>query len=100
VRDWFSPSTQALEAELAELTSAIEAAPRIAASWLRRGEISAQLGRHDLAASDFRRALALAEDQMRVQPWGIVAQALRDRALRGLKSAQAAASATIVGSER
>lgn len=73
---------------LHELTRALERDPESAASYVSRGEVHLQIGDHFAAARDFRRALELAEAQFRTQTWGVVAQAVRDRALRGLKQAQ------------
>jgi hypothetical protein len=66
--------------------------PESAASYVSRGEAYLEAGEPDAAAVDFRQALALAEAQFKTETWGIVAQAVRDRALRGLQQAQASTS--------
>lgn len=67
------------------LTRAIARDPQSAASYVTRGELYLQRGETDAARQDFRQALALAEAQFKTETWGIVAQAIRDRALRGLQ---------------
>ncbi|MBK8134960.1 MAG: hypothetical protein KA401_01330 [Anaerolineae bacterium] len=82
---------------LHELTRALERDPESAASYVSRGEVLVQIGEYNAAARDFRRALGLAEAQFKTQTWGVVAQAVRDRALRGLKLAQELSGVNRVG---
>lgn len=70
------------------LTQAISRDPASAALYLCRGESYLEAGDPSSAAADFRQALALAEVQFKTETWGVVAQALRDRAFRGLQQVQ------------
>ena len=45
------------------------------------------LGQRAEAAADFQQALALCETAFAASDWGVVAQALSDRALTGLRRA-------------
>jgi tetratricopeptide (TPR) repeat protein len=72
------------------LTRAIEAQPNDPAPYLYRGELLAEQGEAERALQDFRRAALLADGQFKTQSWGVVAQVIRDRALRGLQQAQGA----------
>lgn len=70
------------------LTHAIGLDANAAVLWFNRGEALLELGRAKEAASDFQRALALAEEDLKTESWGVVAQAVRDRALIGLAQSQ------------
>ena len=53
-----------------------------------RAELWLALGDPAEAAVDFRRALEPAERQLAAHAWGVIAQAIRDRALAGLAQAE------------
>lgn len=75
------------QARLRELDDAITLNPNAAGNYTLRGELHLQMGEPELAQRDFERALALAEPQIEGSNWGIVEQALVDRAQRGLAQA-------------
>lgn len=88
----FFPDPKVAGAQLAQriddLTAAIEDHPDGAANYVLRGEVYLDGGAYDLALSDFRRALDLAVAQFESDDWGIVAQAMQDRAQAGLTKAK------------
>lgn len=100
LRRWFRPTPADVADRVALLDGALARDPDNAALYLSRGEALAELGEYGRAAEDFRRAAQLADGQLKTKPWGVVAQVVRDRALRGLKQAQAEASAGNRGGER
>jgi hypothetical protein len=65
----------------------IAAYPDVAANYVLRGELLLRQGDTLGAISDFRHALRLAAEQMETEDWGVVAQAVQDRALAGLRDA-------------
>lgn len=71
--------------QLALFSEAIEDEPDAAANYVLRAEVLVELGEIELARTDFEAGLRLAEEALEVRAWGIVAQALRDRALAGLE---------------
>lgn len=71
---------------LIALTRAIERHPNSAVNYVVRGEIYAEIGEVERAAADFRQALSLAEAQYAEDDWGLVSQAVQDRAVAGLKN--------------
>ncbi len=75
-------------ARIHQLTRALSREPGSAASYISRGEVYLEAGDSQAAAADFRQALALAETQFKTDTWGVVAQAVRDRALQGLQQAR------------
>ncbi len=94
------PSAAVTARRIADLTEALAAHRDSPALYLSRGEAYAEMGEYGQAAEDFRLAARLADEQFKTKPWGVVAQALRDRALRGLQQAQAAARAGNQGGNR
>ncbi len=68
-----------------DLDAAIGATPDTPANYVLRGELRLSSGDYDGAAADFQRALDLASAEVETQDWGIVAQAVQDRAYAGLK---------------
>jgi tetratricopeptide (TPR) repeat protein len=70
---------------LAALDRAIAAAPDAPINYVLRGELRLKLGQRDEAATDFQKALGLAERAFAESDWGLVAQAISDRALVGLR---------------
>ncbi len=65
----------------------IVSCPDVAANYVLRGELLLNQGDVVGAISDFRRALELAAARVDQDDWGVVAQAMQDRALAGLRDA-------------
>ncbi|MGQ9889428.1 MAG: hypothetical protein ACUVSX_13190 [Aggregatilineales bacterium] len=80
--------TGGADRRLAALQAAIRSNPNAPANYLLRAELYTQLGESALALADFERAQALAASALAADRWGVVNQALRDRAAIG--AAQAA----------
>jgi tetratricopeptide (TPR) repeat protein len=94
------PSPRGRAAQIEALSSAIAQSPDLPALYLYRAEAYAGFGQFRQAVADFQRAAELADGQCKTKSWGVVAQVIRDRALRGLKQAQAqAARASTQGGE-
>lgn len=70
---------------LQELGAAIIRHPDAVTPYVLRGELFAERGAYHLAAADFERALALAAARIEHENWGLLAQAMQDRALDGLE---------------
>ena len=70
---------------LRDLTVAIERYPEAAVNYLLRGELHLELEQYELAKEDLEQALQLAEAQYLQDSWGLSAQAISDRARRGLE---------------
>jgi tetratricopeptide (TPR) repeat protein len=70
------------------LDQAIEIAPDTAANYVLRGELYLKAREYALARRDFQRAYELAARQFERSNWGIIAQAMQDRALVGLQKAE------------
>ena len=89
---WLNPSPVERQNRQMEriqsLTRAIARDEASAALYVCRGESYLEAGDLTSASADFRQALALAEVQFKTETWGLVAQALRDRAFRGLQQVQ------------
>lgn len=77
-----------LGARLEALDACIAQQPASAAPYVLRGEVHLARGSYALAAQDFEKGLALAQAQLAAEAWGLIAQALQDRALQGLERAQ------------
>ncbi len=75
-----------LERRLQTLHGSIERHPDAATNYVLRGELYLELGEYELAYEDFSRGLELATAQFERDDWGIVSQAMRDRAEVGLKN--------------
>lgn len=69
---------------LADLNMSIMLYPDSAANYMLRGEWYEQYKQYDLASADFATALRLAGEQVMTDRWGLVNQAVQDRAIRGL----------------
>ena len=69
------------------LTEAIRYNPDAAANYVLRGELYLSAGDYALAAEDFETALALATNRFDEADWGLLSQAMRDQAERGLEVA-------------
>lgn len=72
---------------LAALDAAVQASPQAPANYLLRAELYARLGEDALALADFERAQALADSALAADRWGLINQALRDRAAAGAAAA-------------
>jgi tetratricopeptide (TPR) repeat protein len=70
------------------LTRAIEQSPDVPGNYVFRGELYLALGEAQRAHDDFVQALALAASALRAERWGIIAQAMQDRALAGMEQAE------------
>jgi tetratricopeptide (TPR) repeat protein len=77
-----------LDQRLVDLAHAIATYPDAAVNYVTRGELYLHLGEFALAAADLRQGLALAQAEMDARAWGIVAQAMQERALKGLEQAE------------
>lgn len=75
--------------DMRALDEAITLHPDAPVNYIVRGELYLRAGRCAQAAVDFQHALALAAAQFERDDWGVMAQALRDRAFAGLKDAEA-----------
>ncbi len=73
---------------LAELDWAISSDPEAVMNYVLRGELYNTMGEYELAIADLEWALKLASQRVASEDWGIVAQAVQDRALHGLMHAQ------------
>ncbi|MBL8155478.1 MAG: hypothetical protein JNM70_14940 [Anaerolineae bacterium] len=85
LRRWLGLDGQSLAERLAELDRAVEAAPESSANLILRGEVLLDMGSSEQAKVDFQRGLELAEAELERSAWGVMEQALRDRALMGLE---------------
>ena len=70
------------------LDAAIEKAADTPANYVLRGELYLTLREYALARRDFQRAHELAAAQFQQNDWGLMAQAMQDRALVGLQKAE------------
>jgi hypothetical protein len=70
------------------LDAAIENAADTPANYVLRGELYLTLREYALARRDFQRAQELAAAQFQKSDWGLMAQAMQDRALVGLEKAE------------
>ena len=69
---------------LRELSLAIEAYPQTVANYVLRGELFLQDRQTHLARADFEKALRLATQQIESSRWGLIDQAMLERAQQGL----------------
>jgi tetratricopeptide (TPR) repeat protein len=76
------------ERRLMALNQAIENADPTPTNHVLRGELYLELGAYSEAFSDFEYAEKLASYQLDAHNWGLIAQAMRDRALAGMAKAQ------------
>lgn len=86
---WWDSLWGDADQRLDALHASIAQHPNAPAPYVLRGELYLERGAYALAEADFQRALALAEAQLSASDWGLVAQALQDRAYRGLAQARA-----------
>jgi uncharacterized protein HemY len=73
---------------LRDLNHAIADHPEAPANYVLRGELALETRDYSQAAADFEKALELASAQVETENWGILAQAMQDRAYRGLTQAR------------
>ncbi len=83
-----SSDTAAAADRLSALDAAAAARPDAPANYLLRAELYARLGEDALALADFERAQTLAASGFERNNWGLVSQALRDRAAVGAARAR------------
>jgi len=79
------PPFSATDSRIDALTRKIEQYPNAPVNYVLRGEVYSDLGDDALAASDFRRAVALGEQHSETLDWGYVNAAFIDRAIDGLR---------------
>ncbi len=72
---------------LHDLSNAIDLHPDSPTNYVLRGELYLNVGEAALAEADFRQALSLAQADYGTSRWGVVAQAVQDRARAGLTKA-------------
>jgi hypothetical protein len=77
-----------LEGRIQVLDDMIALRPDVAVNFAVRGECYLEFDQPELALLDFERALAIAQPQIERDDWGLVAQAVTDRALRGAEIAR------------
>jgi tetratricopeptide (TPR) repeat protein len=77
-----------LAERIRHLDTAIEHAADTPANYVLRGELYLSAKEYALAKRDFQRAHELAETQFQSSDWGLMAQAMEDRALIGLQKAE------------
>jgi tetratricopeptide (TPR) repeat protein len=91
LQHWLFPSIEERTAYYRErldtLDYSIERYPDTPSSYVLRGELYLEAGFYELAAKDFTIALELADQELKTSDWGVVAQAMRDRARSGLERA-------------
>ena len=73
--------------QLQALNSAIDLHPDSPMNYVLRGELYLSFDEPALAEADFRQALSLAQADYATSRWGLVAQAVQDRAQTGLAKA-------------
>jgi uncharacterized protein HemY len=73
---------------LRELNQGIVNHPEAPTNYVLRGELALATRDYEQAAADFEKALELASAQVETSDWGVLAQAMQDRAYRGLKEAR------------
>ncbi len=74
--------------ELDDLSQAIERDPDEAVHYVLRAGVHVELKQYQRARQDYKRALTLSETTLADADWGFSAQAIRDKALRGLRQTQ------------
>jgi hypothetical protein len=70
-----------------QLDYAIENAPDTPTNYVLRGELYLSAGEYALAQADFQRGYDLAVRDFERSDWGLIAQAMQDRAQAGLQKA-------------
>ncbi len=85
----FGGSDRDLERRLRTLNAAIASTENAPTNYVLRGELYLELGAYALALADFETAEKLATYQFEEHNWGLIAQAMRDRAQAGIAQAMA-----------
>jgi hypothetical protein len=86
---WFKSQHISIQEALFELDDAITQHPESPTNYLLRGEYYLQIGYNQLAEQDLQQAVLLAEAELAKRDWGLVAQAVRDRARQRLAQSRA-----------
>ncbi len=81
---WFGRG-DSQQQRLDDLNISIQLYPDSATNYVLRGELFEKQKHYELAIADFETAQALASDQVMTDRWGLVNQAVQDRAIRGLR---------------
>jgi cytochrome c-type biogenesis protein CcmH/NrfG len=91
LRRWLMPTpveqAKQYQARLEQLDNAIAHHPEAVSNYVVRGELHLEAGMVDLAVMDFQRAVELGAQQFDSERWGIITQAMRERACDGLNRA-------------
>lgn len=77
-----------MQQRLQNLSWSIEHQPDSATHLVLRGELYLDCEEYALAAQDFEHALSIASAALQTSAWGVLEQALQDRAQTGLEQAQ------------
>lgn len=77
-------SNSNVQEQFEALNESIQQNPQAPTAYVLRGELHLKQKQYALARVDFERAVALTDEQFEEAQWGIVAQAMRERAERGL----------------
>jgi tetratricopeptide (TPR) repeat protein len=81
---WFRQGDSQQE-RLDDLNMTIKLYPESASNYVLRGEWFEQQKQYELAIADYEMARQLASEQVATDSWGLVNQAVQDRAIRGLR---------------
>ncbi|MEO8612939.1 MAG: hypothetical protein ABI690_33915 [Chloroflexota bacterium] len=87
--------SEAVAERIRQLDSAIEKAVDTPTNYVLRGELYLSAREYALAKRDFQRAQELAAAQFESSDWGLMAQAMEDRAWMGLQKAEQKLQTTI-----
>jgi tetratricopeptide (TPR) repeat protein len=91
LRRWLMPTpkelTEDYQNRLEALDLTVSRHPEAISNYVLRGELHLSAGIYDLAVMDFQRALELGSRQFETERWGVITQAMRDRAYDGLNRA-------------
>jgi hypothetical protein len=88
IRQIFWIDIGGVDERIRHLDAAIENAVDTPANYVLRGELYLGIREYALAQRDFQRAYELATAQFQRSDWGLMAQAMQDRALAGLQKAE------------
>lgn len=88
VREMLFGGSSGLTTRLNQLTQTIEDHPESYVNYLLRADVYMQMREFALAHADYQRAYDLAESQFELADWGLMEQAMRDRAFAGLEKAK------------
>jgi hypothetical protein len=88
IRQFLLGSEEQVAERIRHLDEAIENAADTSTNYVLRGELYLSAREYSLARRDFQRAYELAASQFAHSDWGLMAQAMQDRALAGLQQAE------------